>query len=301
MVHGVWISKFGGIWAGDGIPSCGKYKGTCSGFSSWRREFDYFCGRILCTGGAHESISSFGMNPRGLHLECKRPNRLIDYFVSRRYWAGNSFFSSLSFSAVMIIIIHVGTASSSWSEIIVSENGPVERMSAAMWFMGFVWSFIAAWREKPLRVEWLITTMFFLLFGLRELDAHRWATGWNLDKMANYWNPQFPLGERLLVVGFMVLPCMVVGGIFCSRLWQSIGPAWRTGKPWLSHLALAVTLLIVCVILDKTGPYILPLFGVGMSGQNSLMIIEEFLEMVLAVFALVSVWPYLQKALLGNE
>ena len=144
-------------------------------------------------------------------------------------------------------------------------------------------------------VEWLSVAMFLLLFGLRELDAHIWATGWNLDKLANYWNPRFPLGERLLVLGLMVLPCMAVGVMLCLRASKIIGQAWKAGESWLSHLALGVMLLVLCLILDKVGPYGLPLFGVGESGQIFLMGIEEFLEFVLAVYMMVTLWPYLQE------
>ena len=133
-----------------------------------------------------------------------------------------------------------GTGLPEWQEVIASENGPVERMSAAVWFMGFVWSLAAAYVQRARAVEWLSVAMFLLLFGLRELDAHIWSTGWNLDKLANYWNTQYPLSERILVLAFMVVPCLAVGGMLCLRLLQSIGPAWRSGELWLSHLVVVV-------------------------------------------------------------
>lgn len=207
----------------------------------------------------------------------------------------------IGFCVAMIVLVKWGAGISEWRDVIASENGPVERMSAAIWFMGFGWSLVAGWCDKRLRVEWWIMATFSWLFGLRELDAHIWATGWNLDKLANYWNPQIPIGERLLVLGFMVLPSLFVGIIFCGRIWQSLGPAWRVGADWLNHLLVALALLGICLTLDKIGPYVLPLLGIGESGQLALMIIEEFLEMVLAVFVLVTQWPYLQEALLEYE
>ena len=205
------------------------------------------------------------------------------------------------FCSVVIVLAKWGTGLPEWREVIASENGPVERMSAAVWFMGFVWSLVAAYVQRARAVEWLSAAMFLLLFGLRELDAHIWSTGWNLDKLANYWNTQYPLSERILVLAFMVLPCLAVGGMLCGRLWQSIGPAWRAGESWLSHLAVAVALLVVCVTLDKVGSYALPFLGMINVGQVFVMVIEEFLEFMLAVFTMTVLWAYLQEALNCHE
>ena len=208
---------------------------------------------------------------------------------------------AIIFCTSVIVLAKWGTGLSEWREVIASENGPVERMSAAVWFMGFVWSLAAAYVQRGRAVEWLSVAMFLLLFGLRELDAHIWSTGWNLDKIANYWNIQYPLSERILVLALMVVPCLAVGGMLCLRLWQSIGPAWRTGESWLSHLVVGVALLVVCLALDKVGPYAFPFLGMSDNGPVFVMFIEEFLEFMLAVFTMTVLWPYLQEALNGHE
>ncbi len=201
----------------------------------------------------------------------------------------------------VVVLAKWGTGLPSWQDVIASENGPVERMSAALWFMGFSWSLVAASAQRVRTMEWLSVAMFLLLFGLRELDAHRWSTGWNLDKLANYWNPHFPVGEKMVVLGLMVLPCIGVGGLVCLRLWQTVRQAWRAGESWVNHLVLGMLLLVVCFSLDKIGPYTLPLLGVSEVGQLFAMVIEEFLELVLAVFTMISLWPYLQEAFGGYE
>ena len=198
----------------------------------------------------------------------------------------------------MIVLTKWGTGISEWRDVIISENGPVERMSAAVWFMGCIWCLASAYSQRDRGIEWLSLAMFLLLFGLRELDAHVWATGWNLDKMNNYWNPHYPLQQRMLVLGLFIFPCLIVGLMLGNRLWNAVGRAWSKGEHWLDHLLVGVGLLVLCLILDKVGPYGLIFFEMNDQGKVLLMIIEEFLELVLAVFALVSLWPFLQKALL---
>jgi len=208
---------------------------------------------------------------------------------------------AIIFCTSVIVLAKWGTGLPEWREVIASENAPVERMSAAVWFMGFTWCLAAANAQRTRAVEWFSVAIFLLLFGLRELDAHIWSTGWNLDKLANYWNPQFPLHERLLVIGLLVLPCMIVGGVLCLRLWKTIGQAWYAGESWLRYLILGVAILVLCLSLDKVGSYALPFLGISDVGQVFVMVIEEFLEFMLAVFAMTVLWPYLQEALNCHE
>ena len=208
---------------------------------------------------------------------------------------------AIIFCTSVIVLTKWGTGHPEWREVIASENGPVERMSAAVWFMGFTWCLAAACGQRARAVEWLSVAMFLLLFGLRELDAHIWSTGWNLDKFSNYWNAHYPLSERISVLAFIVVPCLAVGGMLCLRLLPAIGPAWRSGELWLSHLVVGLTLLGVCLTLDKVGAYVLPSLGIIDVGQLFVMVIEEFLEFMLAVFTMQVLWPYLQKALNCHE
>ena len=225
---------------------------------------------------------------------------IIETYVSNFGWL-RLLVQAMVFGGTVVVLAKWATGLPEWRDVISSENGPVERMSAAIWFMGFVWCLAAAYLQRTRAVEWLSVAMLLLLFGLRELDAHMWSTGWNLDKLANYWNPRLPLSERLLVLGMMVVPCMVVGLMLCLRFWKTIGQAWRTGESWLSHLMLGVGLLILCLTLDKVGSYALPFLRISDVGQVFVMVIEEFLEFMLAVFTMTALWPYLQEAINCHE
>ncbi len=224
-----------------------------------------------------------------------------NFFFEKVSVCSQQFLWSIGFCVLVIVLVRWGTGMPEWRDIIASENGPVERMSAGLWFMGCAWCLGCASVQRIRRVEWLGLGMFLLLFGLRELDAHVWATGWNLDKLANYWNARYPLSERLMVFGCMIAPVLIVTGIIGYRLWPVIGMAWRTGETWLFQLGIGILLLILCVILDKVGAYALPFFGFNGTEQDLVMIMEEFLEFVLGVFSLTMLWPYFQEALDGGD
>ncbi len=227
-----------------------------------------------------------------------KPANAVNFFC-RSFFA--HVFQSMVFVALAIVLSKWVMGLPEWQDVIAAENGPVERMSAAVWFMGCVWCLASAYAQRAWAIEWLGCSMFSLLFGLRELDAHVWAMGWNLDKMANYWNPHYPWQQKFLVLGLLILPCLIVVWILGNRLWKAVGRAWSSSESWLYHLLFGVGLLVLCLTLDKVGPYGLVFFQLSDSGKNVLMVIEEFLELVLAVFALVSLWPYLQEAFLCSE
>jgi hypothetical protein len=201
---------------------------------------------------------------------------------------------ALVFCVTMIVLAKWFTNLPGWRDVIVSENGPVERMSAGVWFMVTVWCLAAGWRHSPNRIEWLGLTTVCLLFGLRELDAHLWATDWNLDKLANYWNPRFPLWERLLVIGFMIIPTMLVGAVVCYRMWLRVEDAWNSRSPWIGQMTVGGILLGFCLLLDKVNAYYLSLFGLE-GTQQIFMGMEEFGEFVLGVYTVSVLWPYWQE------
>lgn len=213
---------------------------------------------------------------------------------------GKHLLSAIIFCSVLVILAKVTLSHLDWVGVICSENGPVERMSAGLWFMVFCWCMAVAWVEAPYRKEWLALGGMFLLLGLRELDAQRWVTGWNLDKLNNFFNPQFPLWERLMVVGLMVLPAgaLVVALLHSAWVYLSKTKNWKV--PWLGQLLTGGSLLLGCVLLDKVDAYYLPLLGIE-EEQLFLMGVEEFMEFVLAAYVVSVLWPYYVAALAGRD
>lgn len=200
------------------------------------------------------------------------------------------------FCLTMTLLAKWSTNLPGWADVIASENGPVEMMSAGVWFVATVWCLTASLSQSHFRIEWLGLMALCLLFGLRELDAHVWATGWNLDKFANYWSPRFPLWERLLVIVCMMIPIMVIGMVLCFRIWARLAEAWNRRAPWIGQMMMGGVLLGLCVILDKVHAYYLPLLGLE-DAQLFFMGMEEFGEYVLGIYSVSVLWPYWQASL----
>lgn len=204
-------------------------------------------------------------------------------------------FSALSFCVLMIVMTKVTFPHLPWDLLLSAEDGPVERMTAGLWFMVCCWSLAIAGVQQTSRSEWLALGGLFLLLGLRELDAQRWVTGWFLDKLVNYGNPTIPLTERLFVTGFMIVPALGIGVVLVRRMWFHMrqGKGWRS--PWMGQIAVGWLIFLVCVLLDKSN-FVLGLLGIEGYGfwQREM---EEFSEFVLAAYVVSVLWPYWNEVL----
>jgi hypothetical protein len=212
---------------------------------------------------------------------------------------GKILLSAIVFCTGMTLLAKWTLSDLSWAEVICSENGPLERMSAGLWFMVFCWCVAVSWGQTLYRKEWLALSTLFLLFGLRELDAQRWVTGWNLDKLVNYWNPEFPLWEKLLVTGLMLIPLLAVGAFLLHRIWACMAQTTTGRAPWMGKTLLGVLLLLVCLLLDK-GLYVLIFLGIE-DKKLWIMGLEELSEFLLAAYVVAVLWPYWLQALFEME
>ena len=218
------------------------------------------------------------------------------------FWdsVGFPLLSASLFCGALVILAKGTLPNLDWIGVICSENGPVERMSAGLWFMVFCWCMAVAWEPGMYRKVWLALGGMFLLLGLRELDAQRWITGWNLDKLMNFFNPQFPLWERVVVASLMVLPAVAFMSYLVHAGWVYVWKikTWRI--PWSGQLLAGGILLMSSVCLDKLEGY--DLSGLGLEEiQPFLMGIEELIEFVLAAFVVSVLWPYWRKTMTESE
>ena len=222
----------------------------------------------------------------------------------RGFWitCGENLLSAIVFCVGLVILAKLTLSDLDWADIICSENGPVERMSAALWFMVVSWCIVAAWKLSSYRVEWLALGTLFLLFGLRELDIQRWLTSWNLEKLKNYWSPQIPAWERLFVIGLLVIPAMVVGGVLIYRVLVQMRLATTWRAPWMRQMLVGGLLLVFCLLLDKSTHGLVFLGFKFLEGKELwIMGVEEFGEFVLAAYTVSALWPHWMNVLSEDD
>ena len=186
-----------------------------------------------------------------------------------------------------------------WGDVVLKEDGPVERMSVALWFLGGCWCLAIALHQPPSYKEWLALSVLFLLFGLRELDSQKWLFEWKLDKIANYWNPQIPFSEKILVWGFIIIPAIGSASLLLRSISDQLkrSSSWRT--PWIGQILMGGLILLVCVLFDKNKLVLQPLgFELPRVLRKGT---EEFGEFILAIYTVSAMWPYWLDVLLGRE
>ena len=174
----------------------------------------------------------------------------------------------------------------------------IERMSAGVWFMATVWCAASAMQAKDNAREWVSGSILFFLLGFRELDGHIWMFGWNLDKLVLYWKPAIPFHERLLVlcIGFLILSWLI--SVFPPRRWKHAWMAYQAGAQWTRDVLLWLILIVSAMLIDKS--VYLPMYRQSSNPSLDVVrgIVEESLELTLAFYTLLLLFPLWSQALL---
>ncbi len=180
----------------------------------------------------------------------------------------------------------------------VQEWELIERMSAGVWFIVTSWCLVAAFLAQTHKGEWAIGSIFFFLLGFRELDGHIWMTGWNLDKLALYWNPSIPFHERFLILDFgLVLLCWTIF-VFPPKRWKALWQAYQSNVQWTKAVLLWVMILVLAMLLDKS--VYLPMYHETPFSHLDVIrgIFEESLELTLGLYTLFLLFPLWVQVLL---
>ena len=180
----------------------------------------------------------------------------------------------------------------------VQEWDIIERMSAGIWFLASVWCAVSAIQAKLYTREWISGTMFFFLLGFRELDGHIWLLGWNLDKLALYWNASIPFHERFFIVclGCALLSWMFF--VFPTRRWKALWAAYQAGAQWTRDVLLWLLVIITAMLIDKS--VYLPMYRQASDPSIDVLrgIVEESLELTLGLYTLFLLFPLWTQVIL---
>ncbi len=167
----------------------------------------------------------------------------------------------------------------------------IERMSAGVWFIATAWCLVAAFLGPTHKREWMTGSMFFFLLGFRELDGHIWLTGWNLDKLALYWNPSIPFHQRFLILCLGLTLLWWVLSVFPFPKWKTLWMNYRSKVPWTKAVLLWMFILVTTMLLDKS--VYLPMYHETPFQHLDIVrgVFEESLELTLGVYTLFLLFP----------
>lgn len=172
---------------------------------------------------------------------------------------------------------------------LVDENGPVESLTAALWFVGAGAALTTAFRSRPLAWGWLFGGFGMFLFAARELSWHTEFTGWSVTRVESYLDASIPLWGRLLGLLLVVIPAAVSLIGLVVRLAPRLRRAWRQGAAWSRDVPLWILLLVISQVLDKSHKVFPPLgFDIPVHYTR---LFEETIELALPVYVLLAIWP----------
>ena len=182
--------------------------------------------------------------------------------------------------------------------IMIREGGVVESLSAAFWLVAAAACLLAAIYDRGARIDWLLGAFILTLFGARELDVHLRLTGWNAMRFDNYWKPLRPMHERLLALGLLLLPSILMIGVFVTRQWNRFWTRWREGVGWPREVVTWLVMLAVAIGFDKfdTSESFMSAIGVSASSYYIAEVMEECLELAFAFYTLLVLWPLWRRA-----
>jgi hypothetical protein len=175
------------------------------------------------------------------------------------------------------------------SHVIVKENGPVEILSAAGYFLFCI--FLIRFNYAG-----VIKTGFapgFLLFflGLRELDFHVRFTTMGIFKIKFFLSPQVPFTEKIIVTIF-IISLIAYGVIYLRRTLPGFKKDLLSGRPYAFSIVVAVGCIFISKLLDGNSKIFEVLFPMLENPKMLSVMMEECLEMFIPVFFIQALFQY---------
>ena len=173
-------------------------------------------------------------------------------------------------------------------DFILSEDGPIEMVSAVSYFLcaGAV-----AYLGRDWSGRWHAAFLFVML-GLRELDFHSRFTTMNITKIKFYLSPQVPIDEKAAGLAVIALCCYAA-----YRLLRLEGKNWWSGLKQRRACAYGVLYGLLCAVLAKSLDGLARKFrdfGWALSEDSSRYAVyfEETLELGISLMFALAIWCY---------
>lgn len=169
---------------------------------------------------------------------------------------------------------------------VTTESGPVEIVSALLWF-GAAVSYVWLCAPGVLAKSWHVPTLF-LLFAAREMDFDKRFLSEGVFKARQY-SGDSPIWEKL--IGLIVLALVITVLVrLVRRNWHDVISGLRHNVGWCWALATAGTFAFVSKMLDGLDRKLLP-YGVELSKSSVLTFtaVEELLELAFVVLTILAI------------
>jgi hypothetical protein len=168
---------------------------------------------------------------------------------------------------------------------VMSEEGPVERLTAAT-YLGCA---IALWvwrdRDAPSATGAALATMM-LAFSARELDWHKAFTGTSVLKLSWYAGPASVSAKAVALA--VLVPVLLAGWYLLRRHARRVWRGWQQGEAMPSTVVLFLATLVVAKVIDRSVGILQDDHGVMVPVTLVALrsAVEEWLELALTLLVL---------------
>ena len=196
---------------------------------------------------------------------------------------------------VVLMGLALGLSKGTFAETF-AETGPFEITSLLLWLIACIAVFALL---RPRISIWLAISMsiVILIAAGREADLHKAFTGYSVLKLGYYFDGSFPLTQRLIFSGIMLifiaaLARITVAIIECLRTRR--GPL----RGWESLVLIALTLVVLTKLTDRAPNMIEDLFSVtvGEGVRRYTKAFEEGMETLVPLLLIMAMALFLRSA-----
>lgn len=180
---------------------------------------------------------------------------------------------------------------------LVKENGPVEILSAAGYFLFCI--FLIRFNYTGVIKTGFAPGFFLFFLGLRELDFHVRFTTMGIFKTKFFASPQVPFTEKIIVTLF-ILSLIAYGVIYLRRTLPGFKKDLLNGRPYAFSIVAAVGCVFISKLLDGNSIIFETLFPMLENPKILSITMEECLEMFIPIFFIRALFQYRLESAPGS-